>query len=87
LKKLALKKSVKRHTLSFVVNHAEIERRRLALDLNMQECADLAGFPNRQRWYDVESGRRVDPAASTLAAVARALGCRMEDLMKETTGK
>lgn len=68
-----------------VFNAAEVRRRREAVGMTLQEAADRAGWPasGRQRWYDLESGRKADPQISTVVAVARALKCRIEDLLLE----
>jgi transcriptional regulator with XRE-family HTH domain len=70
------------------------DKRRIALDLKklrqlredanltMEQAAKLAGFPNRQRWYDVESGRKSNIKLSTLDSIAKALGCLPKDLLK-----
>jgi transcriptional regulator with XRE-family HTH domain len=67
------------------VNFAEIKRRREQLSLTMEEAARRAGHAgDRARiwWNDVESGRASpDLRISTLEAVARVLGCRVDDLL------
>ena len=70
-----------------MLNHEEIKRRRESLRLTMEEAALRAGLPSRQRWYDIESGRRADVTASTLRAVALALACPMESLMLDDPPK
>jgi transcriptional regulator with XRE-family HTH domain len=52
----------------------------------MEEAAQKAGFAGRQRWNAIESGHRKDPSASTVQAVAKALGCRMDELMVQESG-
>ena len=70
-----------------MVDPAKIKARREQLELTMEEAAKRAEFlapngePHRQRWYDVESGRRREISADTLYAVAKALRCTMESLM------
>lgn len=73
-----------------MIDFDKIKSRRLKLALTLDEAAKRAGFlmpdgtPHKQRWCDLESGRRADRvAASTLRAVAKALCCSMESLMRE----
>lgn len=70
-----------------MVDAQEIKRRRVALGLTLQEAADRAGFSGRQRWSGIERGERSNLRADTLLAVARALGCSIEDLLAKPPGK
>ncbi len=66
-----------------ILNLKEIKRRREAVGMTLQEAADRAGWGTngRQRWFQLEAGRPVDPQISTVVAVARALNCQIEDLL------
>lgn len=68
-----------------MVNRTEIKRRRLAKGMTFREAAVAAGWEenDRARWQKLESGTPADPAISTVEAVARALGCKVQDLLKE----
>lgn len=69
------------------VNFDEIRRRREALTLTQQEAADRAELPgenNAIRWADIERGRREDLRISTLEAVAKALRCKVQDLLTDS---
>ncbi|QOV91075.1 helix-turn-helix transcriptional regulator [Humisphaera borealis] len=50
--------------------------------LTQDEAAKLAGLPNRQKWYQLESGRIANPTIATLEAIAKALGVKARDLLK-----
>ena len=67
--------------------HREIRRRREEKKLTMDEAAQSAGLRTRQRWNGVESGERKNPSAAVMLMVARALGCKVEDLMIVAPGK
>lgn len=68
-----------------MVNRKEINRRRLAKGMSYRDAAVAAGWEenDRARWMRLEQGTPADPAISTLEAVARALGCKVQDLLKE----
>lgn len=69
-----------------VVDFAEIRRRREALTLTLDEAGQAAGQPASnapQWWYTLESGRYPDPQISKLAAAARALRCKVQDLLTD----
>lgn len=61
--------------------------RRDALKLTLDEAAERSGMVNRagtiqrQNWYRVESGQRREISADVLYRMAKALRCRMEDLL------
>ena len=61
-----------------------IRARREKLTLTLDEAAKRAGLASRQRWWQIEAGVIPDPRASMLWAIARALGCRMDELMIES---
>ena len=50
--------------------------------LTQEEAATLAGLSGRQRWNDIESGRKANVTIETLEAVAKALGVKSRDLLK-----
>jgi DNA-binding XRE family transcriptional regulator len=70
------------HNAAMPLNVAYIKRRRDELKLSQQQCADLAGMSNRQKWCDVETGDADNPKLKTLEAIAKALKCRVADLIK-----
>ena len=55
---------------------------RLSRGMSQEEAATAAGFDNRQRWYEIESGRKPNVTIETLNAIAKALGVRGRDLLK-----
>lgn len=65
-----------------VVNLREIKRRRVAKGLSLSDAATLAGWKAAQQWANIEYGRRTDPSIKTMVAVAKALGCKVDDLLK-----
>jgi transcriptional regulator with XRE-family HTH domain len=58
-----------------------IKPRRVKLDKTMPQCAADAGLPNRQKWYQYETGKVPDPQLSTLEGIARALDWDVNDLL------
>jgi transcriptional regulator with XRE-family HTH domain len=50
--------------------------------LSQQEAAELAGLKDRQRWNDIESGRKSTITLATLDKIAAALGCKAVELIK-----
>lgn len=52
--------------------------------MTFKEAAVAAGWTEneRARWQRFEKGVPADPAISTLEAVAKALGCKVQDLLK-----
>lgn len=65
-----------------IVNTREIKRRRSKLGLSMASAAKLAGWKTAQQWANVEYGTKKDPLVSTMFKVAKALGCKIDDLVK-----
>lgn len=65
-----------------MLNGKKMKSLRESLRLSQQDAADLAGFTNYQQWAALEAGRKKHPRADTLAAIARALKCSMEVLLK-----
>jgi transcriptional regulator with XRE-family HTH domain len=50
--------------------------------LTQEEAAKLAGLGTRQRWNDLEAGRRLNIELDTLERIAKALGVKARDLLK-----
>lgn len=66
-----------------VIRRSEITRRREKLELSQIEAARRAGM-SKQQWYNVEAGFSGDNMRLyTLWDVARALRCRIGDLIEE----
>lgn len=63
------------------MNRKEIKRRRLVLGLTLQAAAERAGWKMAQQWKNIED-QKLDLRASTLEKIARALGCRVDDILK-----
>lgn len=66
------------------IDNAKIRQLRDAQGLSQQAAGEAAGFDKaaaRIRWWDIESGKTKDPQISTVLAVCRALGCRVQDLV------
>ncbi|HEY8668476.1 MAG TPA: helix-turn-helix transcriptional regulator [Tepidisphaeraceae bacterium] len=63
------------------LNVPEIKRKRERLGITQTEAARRAGF-SIQRWNNIEAGRRTAVNPDALFALAKALECRMEDLMR-----
>jgi transcriptional regulator with XRE-family HTH domain len=64
-----------------MISAAKIAKRREKLGLSQAEAAAKAGF-TRQRWNDIESGRKLNLEMGTLERVAAALGCKAKDLLE-----
>lgn len=62
-----------------------IKARRLALGLTQATAAKLAGFPNLQKWSQLETGSIRDPRLATLETVARVLKCKIDRLSRKST--
>ncbi|MCB1093233.1 MAG: helix-turn-helix transcriptional regulator, partial [Verrucomicrobiae bacterium] len=62
-----------------------VAQRRRARRWSQAEFATLAGIP-RSTLSAIES-RRLTPSVTTALAVARVLGCRVEDLFADGTGR
>jgi hypothetical protein len=50
------------------------------LGLTKAEAARRSGLGTSQHWWNVEYGMQPDIRSSTLAAIARTLHCKMDDL-------
>jgi transcriptional regulator with XRE-family HTH domain len=64
-----------------MLNQIEIKARREKATLTMQEAAERAGLGGKQRWYDIEKGKRPNPSIETMQRVAHVLGCKVDDLL------
>lgn len=60
----------------------KIRRLREALDLTQEVCAARAGLSSRQKWNDIENGRRLNLSLETLDRIAAALGVKAKELLK-----
>jgi transcriptional regulator with XRE-family HTH domain len=65
------------------VDTAKIKRLREKKGLSQREAALAAGWATAQQWASIETGQRKSPSVQTFAAVARVLGCRMEELLRK----
>ena len=65
-----------------MLNTKKMREKRQALGLTQQEAAEKAGFGDRQRWSDIESGRRSNVTIETLEQIAKTLGVKACDLLK-----
>jgi transcriptional regulator with XRE-family HTH domain len=63
------------------LNVPYIKRRREQLGLTQQQCAEIARFPNSQKWSNYENGRIRDLQLSTLERIAKALRCTVARLV------
>jgi DNA-binding Xre family transcriptional regulator len=60
---------------------AKIKSRREKLGITQTDAAAKAGM-SRQRWNDIESGRKTNIELETLDAIAKVLECKPKDLLK-----
>lgn len=67
---------------SIALDRAKLRQLRETQGLTMDDAAKLAGLPNRQRWNDIENGRKPNITLDTLDKIARALGVSAKDLLK-----
>ena len=65
-----------------MLDYEKIKARREKLGLTQEQAAEKAGLGNRQRWNDIESGRRPSVNLDTLEKIAAALGVKAKDLLK-----
>jgi transcriptional regulator with XRE-family HTH domain len=72
---------------SMGIDFVEIKRRREAAGLTLQQAADSAGFAARQYWWQIENGKKPGLSVDSLAAVARVLGCKLDDLIEKPAKK
>jgi transcriptional regulator with XRE-family HTH domain len=69
------------------LNRDKIRELRIKRGWSFSDASSAAGFGNRNMWYMVESGRRVDPSLSTVEKIASALGVGVEKLLTKSPGK
>ena len=62
-----------------------IKKRRAAVGMSQAELADRAGV-TQATISIIESGKRANPSWDTIVGIARALGCKIEDLYSEEGG-
>ena len=62
------------------INGSEIRRRRQEAGLTLQELGDRVGHHLSYIGH-LETGRRQDPSLGLTAALAEALGCKVDDLL------
>ena len=65
-----------------MIDIEKIKSRREKLGMSQEEAAQKAGVGSRQRWNDIESGRKANVSIETLDKVAEALGMKARDLLK-----
>lgn len=65
-----------------MIDMAKIRRLREGLGLTQDQAAEKAGLGSRQRWNDIESGRKSGVTVETLERIAKALGVKAKDLLK-----
>jgi transcriptional regulator with XRE-family HTH domain len=65
-----------------MIDLAKIKSLREKLGLTQDDAAMRAGFASRQRWNDIESGRKASVTVNTLEQIAKALGVKGKDLLK-----
>jgi transcriptional regulator with XRE-family HTH domain len=61
---------------------AKIKTLREAIPLTQEQAARRAGFSSRQKWNDIENGRRMNLSIETLEKIAGVLGVKARDLLK-----
>lgn len=61
---------------------AKIKQLREAMPLTQEQAAQRAGFSSRQKWNDIENGRRMNLSIETLEKIASVLGVKARDLLK-----
>ncbi|HEX8341273.1 MAG TPA: helix-turn-helix transcriptional regulator [Tepidisphaeraceae bacterium] len=64
------------------LDYEKIKLLRERLKLTQQEAADAAGLGTRQRWNEIEAGRRTNIELATLDRIAAALRVKAKDLLK-----
>jgi transcriptional regulator with XRE-family HTH domain len=52
-------------------------------ELSQDAAATAAGFTGRQKWNDIEAGRRTNITLETLERIANALGVKPRELLKK----
>ena len=65
------------------LDRSRIRQLRLKLGLSQDEAAQLAGLSGRQQWNNIETGDRPNPSIETVEKIAKALGVKVDDLLKD----
>lgn len=65
-----------------MIDVAKIRQLREDLGLTQDQAAEKSGLGSRQRWNDIESGRKSGVTVETLERIAKALGVKAKDLLK-----
>ena len=68
------------------IDPAKLQALRLSRKLTQAQAAELAGM-HPSRWSEIERGDNTDPAVSRLESLARALGCRADQLLEKEETK
>ena len=61
----------------------KIKRLREKKNMSQLEAAMASGLTSKQRWNHIETGRFQNVTVDTLEKIAKALGVRAKDLLKE----
>jgi hypothetical protein len=69
-----------------LLSAAKVRQHRERLGIPQTQAAGLAGWRRGQSWHKLEM-RDTDVRISTLATVARVLGCGIGDLLVKVPGK
>jgi len=65
-----------------ILDPQKVRDRREKLKLTQTKCAELSGMPV-PHWNRIEAGGRPDPQLSTLARVAKALRCKITEIVSD----
>lgn len=65
------------------VNTRFLKARREKLGLTQEKAAKLAGIGTRFHWSRIETGARKTPHLTTLSKIAKALNCKVQQLLQE----
>ncbi len=64
------------------VDHEKIRTLRVTRGWTQEQAATAAGIGGRQRWSDIETGRKGGITIATLDRIADALGVSAKELLK-----
>lgn len=81
-----MKKS-KVRSVAVALDLTKIRTLRTKRGWSFDTAAEQAGLASRNVWYMVESGRRPDPAFSTVEKIAKALGVSVDALTVKPSPK
>jgi transcriptional regulator with XRE-family HTH domain len=83
---MALRAAVRRPRVPMIdrvsLDLDKLKSLRIQQSLSFEQAAKAAGFANRQRWYEIESGTKMNITLDTLDKLAHALGVKAKDLLK-----